>query len=47
MRKTGLDAPDIRILDAGLGIERYMTSIATRQIESTRPTLTRLVAPGE
>lgn len=32
------------MLDADLGIERYMTYIATRQIKSSRPDLQRLVA---
>lgn len=32
------------LLDAELGIDRYMTYIATRQIKSTRPDLGRLVA---
>ena len=32
------------LLDAELGIDRYMTYIATRQIKSTRPDLARLVA---
>jgi len=35
------------MLDAGLGIERYMTYIATRQIKSTRPNLPRLVVSGD
>jgi len=32
------------MLDAELGIDRYMTYIATRQIKSVRPELARLVA---
>jgi Lrp/AsnC family transcriptional regulator of ectoine degradation len=32
------------MLDAELGIDRYMTYIVTRQIKSTRPDLARLVA---
>lgn len=32
------------MLDADLGIERYMTYIVTRQIKSARPDLARLVA---
>jgi Lrp/AsnC family transcriptional regulator, regulator of ectoine-degradation genes len=32
------------MLDAELGIDRYMTYISTRQIKSTRPDLGRLVA---
>jgi len=32
------------MLDAELGIDRYMTYIVTRQIKSARPDLARLVA---
>jgi Lrp/AsnC family transcriptional regulator of ectoine degradation len=35
------------MLEAGLGIERYMTYIATRRIKSTRPNLAGLIAPGD